>query len=319
MQVPRRRTILSHRGLIGATGGLMRSVWLAGGGVVATIAVAAAVTIGTRPDRHGASAAAPIALTTSAKTSAAPATTPLQAQTQTQTPAPAPVDISKLFDYAIVASVYGNDSLKQPPRTELPVSAARDTMTILRAVDPSSAHARAVKAASADVKIVPDGSEPELHQVSLGSAWTTDGKQPYTNTYTLGGYLEIDFGDSHAMLGSPGYPPQGAGPCGIEPADLGMVHSGDPNSPWTACTVRKLDDGSTVSTSSSRRGPGTITFAVREFPGGHGGIAITAIDFPLVHSLAGAPLDAAHVLSPSPWTELSLATVLSSPGLQPAL
>jgi hypothetical protein len=230
------------------------------------------------------------------------------------------VDVSKLFEYAAVTSAYGKgDPSDDTLRTKLPLAAAQDAMTVLRAVDPTLAHVRALKAAATDVKIVTDGSVPGLHQESLSAAWTADGVAPYGNTYTRSGDIEVDFGASHAMLGAPGFPPSSNAPCGIEPADLGLVHGGDPNAPWSACSVRTLADGSTVSTSTSKRGPGTIMFAVREFPGGRGGIAIIANDFPMIQPDPGQQLDAAHVLSPSPWTEQSLAAALSSPDLAPAL
>jgi hypothetical protein len=298
----------------------MRTVWVAGGSIVAVVAVAAAVTAGTG---SGGSKRF-VALTSTAPGTTAPGTTAPEIAapdiTAPGTTAPKPADVSKLFDYAAVSSAYGSGTdADQAYRTKLPTSAARDTMTVLNTVDTSLAHARALKAASADVKIVPDGSDHGLHQMILGSAWTVDGVAPLENTYTRGGDLEIGFGDSHAMLGAPGYPQSPDQPCGIEPADLGLVHGGDPNAPWTPCTVRTLSDGSTVSTSSSQRGPGTITFAVREFAGDRGGITITAADFPLVTPPSGGQLDAAHVLSPSPWTEQSLAAALSSPDLVPAL
>jgi hypothetical protein len=230
------------------------------------------------------------------------------------------VDVSKLFDYAAVTSAYGvgNDSdLKF--RTRLPVPAARDTMTILHGIDPSLGHVRAVKAAAAHIELVAAGAEPGLHQQSMSTDWTTDGVAPEGNTYTLGGIIDVVFGDSHAMLGAPGYPPFRSEPCDIEPADLAAVNGEDPNATWSPCSVRTLADGSTVSTSTSKRGPGTLVFAVREFPGGRGGIAVLAIDHPLIPAPSGQQLDAAHVLTPSPWTEQSLADVLSLPELTPAL
>ena len=302
----------------------MRTVWVAGGSIVAVVAVAAAVTAGTDSGGSKRSAASTsTAPGTTAPGTTAPVTTALattaQPTTAPSTTAPKPADVSKLFDYAAVSSAYGSGTdADQAYRTRLPTSAARDTMTVLSAIDPSLAHARESKADAAAVKIVPDGSDHGLHQMILGSAWTVDGVAPLENTYTLGGHIEVGFGDSHAMLGAPGYPHRADQPCGIEPPNLGLDHRGDPNAPWTTCTVRTLSDGSTVSTSSSQRGPGTITFAVREFAGGRGGITVTAADFPLVIAPSGQ-LDAAHVLSPSPWTEQSLAAALSSPDLVPAL
>lgn len=309
----------------------MRTVWVVGGSVVAVVAVATAVIVGTDAGRGttpAASARPTLSVTqpsavseTSALAASAPGTSTPATTSVPKTPkTPKPVDVSKLFEYAAVTSAYGQgDASDDKLRTRLPLAAAREAMMVLRGIDPTLAHVRALKAAATAVDIVADGSEPDLNQESLSSAWTADGVTPYENTYTRSGNVEVYFGDSHAMLGAPGAPPLRNPPCGIVPADLGLVLADNPNASWTACSVRTLADGSTVSTSTSARGPGTIMFAVREFPGGRGGIVVLANDFPMIDPPAGQELDAAHVLSPSPWTEQSLAEALSAPDLTPAL
>jgi hypothetical protein len=49
-----------------------------------------------------------------------------------------------------------------------------------------------------------------------------------------------------------------------------------------------------------------------------GGSVVAVVAIPVI-SPASGQLDAAHVLSPSPWSEQSLADALSSPSLTPGL
>lgn len=229
--------------------------------------------------------------------------------------------MADLLKYADVSTGMTNPP-SDKPMNWVPQAAARDTALVLAHLDPSHGHLRALKANAGNGDHVLPDADPQSRsttRVALDATWTVDGVTPQVRTHTLSGTVQVCFGSDPAQLGLGGLdtPPGSPLPCGYGVRDLGLVSG--PAPAWSTCTTKTLDDGSKLSTASAQFGPGTLTVAFREFPQGHGGIAIYATDYPPVGTATAPGPERAVVLSPSPFTPSALADALSDPALTPGL
>ena len=226
-----------------------------------------------------------------------------------------------VFDYADITV---GSTASGGTADAVPASAVDWSSLLIDALDPAHAHLRRISSAPQHMTSVADRSSAakSVTDVLTSSVWTADGVAPARDAKVPNGSLQVLVAYKQEALGiSVSAKPDTSVynlPCGytLMAAQPFRDTAGQHDAHWSTCQTRQLGDGSKVDSSSTPDGTGTVTVAVRQFPGNTGGIAVVWTGYGSWKTNVGdaAAMDRAPdpgvVLRPSPFTEQQLAAAL---------
>jgi hypothetical protein len=243
-------------------------------------------------------------------------------------PAGTPVhnDVFQYADITVGSSASGG------PFDVVPASAVDWSSMLIDALDPGHAHLRRISSAPGSpsggkmlsMKTVADrnSAAKSIDHVLASSVWTADGTVPARDAKVPSGSLQVLVAYKQDSFGTSVYNKPDTSvynlPCGyaLMAAQPFQDTPGQHDAHWSACKVRQLGDGSKIDSSSTPDGTGTVTVAVRQFPGNAGGIALVWTSYGNWKTNVGdaAAMDRAPdpgvVLKPSPFSEQQLVAAL---------